>query len=248
MIELLTEIRDSLQPKGEFQIIVSRNKTDFTTIFEPAIQLDPNKEYKIALLDLETYFSFPNIGEENIIKYETPTKEKKEIIIPIGAYEFTELKEQIDKQLERNGDKDAIILDDNLNTFKMEMHIQRGYKIDFKEASGLKEVLGFIKDIYEEGFHIAEKIINILPINSIFVHINIIDGSIVNGSKEPVIYTFFPNAEPGHKIIQIPKNLVYLPVNKNSIRYFHVKLTDQNNRLLNLRGEELTIRFHLKEC
>ena len=47
------------------QIIVSDNKTEFITKFSPPIELDV--DYEIALVDLETYYSFPNI-KNNVLK------------------------------------------------------------------------------------------------------------------------------------------------------------------------------------
>lgn len=76
---------------------------------------------------------------------------------------------------------------------------------------------------------------------------NIINGSFVNGKQEPVIYSFFPNVAPGYKIIETPSSPVYLPVNLNTIRDLNCKVTDQRGRILNLRGETITIRFHLKQ-
>ena len=63
--ELLEKIALNIEPKESFQIVVSDNKTRFTTQFNPRIQLKKNKGYEIALVNLETYYSFPNITEEN---------------------------------------------------------------------------------------------------------------------------------------------------------------------------------------
>ena len=117
----------------------------------------------------------------------------------------------------------------------------------FTHRNSIKSVLGFTKDEYESGIRESENIVNILVINSIFVHINVINGSIVNGSQEPVIYSFFPKVSPGYKIIQKPVNPIYLPLAINNIRDFHVRITDQNNIPLDLRGEEITIRFHIRQ-
>jgi len=63
--ELLEKIVLNTEPKASFQIVVSDNKTMFTTQFNPHIQLKKNKGYEIALVNLETYYSFPSITEEN---------------------------------------------------------------------------------------------------------------------------------------------------------------------------------------
>ena len=58
---LLRQIVNNTEPKRSFSIVVSDNKTRFKTWFKPPIQLHKKKDYEIALINLETYYSFPNI-------------------------------------------------------------------------------------------------------------------------------------------------------------------------------------------
>ena len=53
--ERLERIAHNTEPKESFQIVVSDNKTKFTTRFNPHIQLKTHKKYEIALINLETY-------------------------------------------------------------------------------------------------------------------------------------------------------------------------------------------------
>ena len=69
----------------------------------------------------------------------------------------------------------------------------------------------------------------------------------MRGTQAPVVYNFFPNAAPGQKILETPHNLIY-PVTVDVISTLSVWLTDQDGEYLDLRGEKLTIRFHLREC
>ena len=68
------------------------------------------------------------------------------------------------------------------------------------------------------------------------------------GTQTPVVYNFFPNAAPAQKILEAPRNLIYRPMTVDVISTFSVWLTDQDGEHLDLRGEKLTIRFHLCEC
>ena len=61
MKNLLKQIVNNTEPKRLFSIVGSNNKTRFKTWFKPPIQLDKKKDYEIALINLETYYSFPNI-------------------------------------------------------------------------------------------------------------------------------------------------------------------------------------------
>ena len=60
-VELLEKIAKNTEHKTSFQIIVSGNEPSFNTRFNPKIELDREKVYEIALVNLETYYSFPNI-------------------------------------------------------------------------------------------------------------------------------------------------------------------------------------------
>ena len=61
MENLLKQIVNNTEPKRSFSIVVSENKSTFKTqahTFKPPIQLDKKKDYEIALINLETYYSF----------------------------------------------------------------------------------------------------------------------------------------------------------------------------------------------
>ena len=68
--------------------------------------------------------------------------------------------------------------------------------------------------------------VNILTINSILVSIDIISGSYVNGTTQPIIYSFFLDISPGFKIIENPHNLLYLPITADTIHSITIWLTD----------------------
>ena len=92
-----------------------------------------------------------------------------------------------------------------------------------------------------------EDMVNILTINSILVGIYIISGSYVNGSTQPTIYSFFPNVSSGYKIIKNTHNFLYFPITLDTIHSITGWLTDQNGNELNLRGENLSMRIHVRE-
>ena len=54
-------------------------------------------------------------------------------------------------------------------------------------------ILGFHSKLYISGIHDSDNMVNILTINSILVNIYIISGCYVNGSTQPIIYSFFAN-------------------------------------------------------
>ena len=59
MEDLLKQIAKNTAHKTSFHVILSDNKSSFNTRLNPALQLDRDKKYEIALVNLETYSCFP---------------------------------------------------------------------------------------------------------------------------------------------------------------------------------------------
>ena len=138
----------------------------------------------------------------------------------------------------RGGNSDITILP-NVNTLLSILNVDGAkLKVSFDVPNSLTNVLGFNRNTYGVGRHAIEQLVNIMSVNPILVHCNIIHYS----------YNFFPNAAPGQKILEAPSNLIYLPVTLDVISTLSVWLTDQYGKPLDLRGEELTTRFHLLTC
>lgn len=254
MEELLKSIEHNTRTKGSLQLIVSDNKTEFTTRYGTPIKL--RTQYEIALVNLETYYSFPNIDStNNSLRYSADSGRSWQFIqVPEGSYEITDLNRAIHLQMNQRNHYDKfnnhyyVSLSANDSTLRTALEINNPtYQVDFNVLNSLSSVLGFNKKIYSSGYHESENIVNILSLNVIFVEIDIINGSYVNGKQKSVIYSFFPNVPPGYKIVETPLNLVYLPVCVSEISSLTVRLTDQKGNLLNLRGEEISIRFHMRE-
>ena len=232
---------------ASFYIIQSGKNSRIETNFVPSLELEGS--YEIAVQSIETYNSFPNIDEKNNkIKVSLDHGASWfDLTFAIGCYEH----EDINKELQRmlvviGGKKDDITLAPNKNTFQTIMTITEMVQVDFTAQNSIRTVLGFDSHIYGQGRHLSEHTVNIMRVNSIFVHTDVIGSAYVNGSQSPVIYSFFPDIPPGGKIVVQPSVLIYLPISLSVISRLTSWLTDQNNQELNLRGEELTIKYHLR--
>jgi len=150
--------------------------------------------------------------------------------------------------MKRNGhNDDAVKTTANTNTLKSVLELQDDFQVDFRARNSISSVLGFRNQVYKEGIHESDSVVNILSINSILVNVDVIGGSYVNGRTQNTIYSCFTNVSPGYKIVENPRNLVYLSVILDKINKMETVVTDQNGKQLNLRGENLTIRYHLRE-
>lgn len=253
---LLERIASNTEPKSSFYILVSERNTLIKTKFRPLIQLDENKRHEMALVSLETYNSFPNIdSSNNNFRYSSNNGTTWfNFEIPEGSYEITDINEHIQRIMKERGHYNAsaeeycITLGSNNNTLKAVLEIATNYKVDFTTANSIRTVLGFKAQVYTSGYHESANIVNIMNVSSLRITSDVIGSSYSNGSTENIIFSFFPNVGPGYKIIETPVNLIYLPITTNTISQMETKLVDQNGELINLRGEELSIRFHIREA
>ena len=103
MKNLLKQIANNTEPKRSFSIVVSDNKIRFKTWFKPPIQLDQKKDYEIALINLETYYSFPNIDRSNNCVSYSPGANTPwfDIIIPEGSYHVEDISQFIQREMRK---------------------------------------------------------------------------------------------------------------------------------------------------
>ena len=174
MEALLEKIVQNTEPKSSLQIIVSNNKTRFRTRFNPPIQLDKNKQYEIALVNLETYYSFPNIdASNNYFRYSPDDGDTWfEMCIPEGSYDIIDINDTIQQKMRQNGHYDSvnekyyIAISANSNTLKSVLILENNYQVDFRHPNSISRVLGFYNDIYTLGFQESENVVNILSIKA----------------------------------------------------------------------------------
>ena len=232
---------------ASFYVIQSGKNSKVETTFVPSLELEG--PYEIALHSLETYYSFPNVDKKNNkirVSLDNGTS-WSDLTFAVGCYEHKDINAELQRQLlVIGGKKEDIILKPNKNTFQTVMTINGTVQVDFRSENSIRTVLGFNSKIYTSGRHLSEHTVDIMRVNSIFVHTDVIGSAYVNGSQTPVIYSFFPDIPPGAKIIVQPRVLIYLPISLSIISRLTSWLTDQNNEELNLRGEELTIKYHLR--
>lgn len=242
-----------LEGKENMSIVLSSSgSTSWSTVFSPPLYLDPKKKYEMALISLESYYSIPNLNANNNTFVYTDGSQTKTIIIPIGSYELADIDAEIQRQMKINGDYDStttpyIKLNVNTATLKSVISITNlVYNVDMA-ASTIRTVLGFNARTLRDFTNESDNTVNILSVNSIMVTCNLISGSYIDGVALPIIYSFFPDVSPGEKIIESPRNLIYLPITSSgSIGQIQIKLLDQNGDLIDLRGETITVRLHIK--
>jgi hypothetical protein len=205
--------------------------------------LEVDETTQLCLLSLQTNNSIPNIEPGcNTIGFINLSGEKKYITIPTGSYELSELECAIQNLLAKNGISFQLKAD--TNTLKCIM--TNSYDIDFTVEDNISRLLGFENRVYTAGEHESIKIVNIMRVNCIKIECNLISGSFSDGTPSQTIHEFYPSVPPGYKIIEVPRHLVFYSLNSTSISKVDIVLKDQNNSLINLREQPITIRLQIK--
>lgn len=238
------------------------NSSILTSNFYPEIEFDRSFNYSCALLELTTYNSIPNItnannklyfkGENGMKKSSNITKisEKENIYcvtIPIGTYEFAQLIPHINTAFREAG----ISFNIDVDTKTLKSTIKTHVELLFNRADSIHRNFGFKDQIITASkasglTKTSENTVSITSLNTIAVECDICVGSYNNGKPGHSIYEFPINVEYGYKIVEVPKHIVYLPINRYSIPSIQIRIVDQDGKLIDLRGEKVTCRIHVK--
>lgn len=207
--------------------------------FFPPIDINNHQEYECGLIDFQSYHSIPNI-DESVNKFFIGDSE---INIPTGTYEIESVYQYIKKVLDHSV---SFVLSINKNTLRCE--IASSLKIDFTRNGSIAPLLGFSNRILQANeLHVSDNLVNIFRINTIRVECDLIKGSYFNNKKTHTLHEFFPKVEPGYKIIESPRNVIYFPITKSPIDNITLSILDQNNQPINFRGESITVRLHIRK-
>ena len=133
----------------------------------------------MALVNLETYYLFPNLSDENNVFRYSPgfvevsrrgdeddsTRQRQwvEVQIPEGSYDLIDIAETIKIVIKQNGHNDeSIKITANTNTLKSVLEIKGDFQVDFRARNSISSVLRFQNQVYEEGIYESDSVVNIL--------------------------------------------------------------------------------------
>ena len=222
-----------------FTVSLSDTSSVLETHFFPPIELAPDKNYVLGLIELLTFHSIPNIDERN----NKITVDGQDVIIPTGSYEIEDIDSYILGSLADSGI--TFSLQANNNT--LQSTIKCSGQIDFRGGYSIGPLLGFHKDtLLVDELNISDSPVKILKVNIIRVDCNITSGAYINGESAHTIHEFFPSVPPSFKIIEAPSPVIYLPISVKRIDNITLTLVDQDGELINFRGEVISVRLHIK--
>ena len=74
----------------------------------------------------------------------------------------------------------------------------------------------------------SDKPINITRVVKIHLNCDCIQGSIVNGIREPILYSFALSSPPGHKIYKEPRIKHFKKVKKSALSHITIYFEDDD--------------------
>ena len=91
----------------------------------------------------------------------------------------------------------------------------------------------------------SDKILNLNTTNKIHLKCDCIDGSIQNGLRQPILYSFVLDKPSGYKIFSEPETIHYKKINKSVLNIITFYLEDDNNKEIDFNGETLTFTLQM---
>ena len=180
-----------------------------------------------------------------------PTKRTGYTLNP-GIYEVVDLNNTL-KYILPDNVKVTITIDD----IRLKSNLKTNQILIFTEKSFFYTILGFtqsrsypLEDIdghYQiiAGSYKSDKPINITGIDKIHLKCDCIQGSIVNGIREPILYSFALSSPPGHKINKEPRVKLFKKINKSVLSHIIFYFEDDDHKPVDFHNETISFTCQL---
>ena len=169
-----------------------------------------------------------------------------------GIYEVVDLNNTL-KHILPDNVKVNITIDD----IRLKSNLKINQTLIFTERSFFYTILGFrqsrsypLDDIDSHyqiiaGSYTSDRPINITGIDKIHLKCDCIQGSIVNGIREPILFSFALSSPPGHKIYKEPRVTLFKKVNKSVLSHITFYFEDDDYKPLDFHGETISFTCQL---
>ena len=194
--------------------------------------------------------SYDEIMDTLNLKY-IPTKRTGYSLNP-GIYEVIDLNNTLINILPKTV-KVNITIDD----IKLKSILKSTQTLIFTGKSFFYTILGFttsrsyplddIDGFYQliAGSYRSDKPINFTGIDKIHLKCDCVQGSIVNGIREPILYSFALSSPPGHKIYKEPRIKLLKKINKSILSHINFYFEDNDYKPVDFNGETISFTCQL---
>ena len=167
-----------------------------------------------------------------------------------GIYTFKDNSEALFNilQSEYPGPSNVIVIEYDDITMKTKLVVREGIiGIRFDEKSFFRTILGFASgwDYKHYNKFISQKIVNLSNTNKIHLKCDCIDGTIQDGIRQPILFSFVLDKPSGYIVFCEPKSIHYKKLNKSVLDTITFYLEDDNNEEVDFNGETLTFTLQM---
>ena len=169
-----------------------------------------------------------------------------------GIYEIVDLNNNL-KYILPDNVKINITIDD----IRLKSNLKINQTLIITEKSFFYTFLGFtqsrsyplddIDGFYQliAGSYKSDKPINITGIDKIHLKCDCIQGSIVNGIRESILYSFALSSPPGHKIYKEPRIKLFKKINKSVLSHITFYFEDDDHKPVDFNNETISFTCQL---
>ena len=194
--------------------------------------------------------SYDEIMDILDLKY-IPTKRTGYSLNP-GIYEIVDLNNTL-KYILPDNVKVSVTIDD----IRLKSNLKINQTLIFTEKSFFYTILGFtqsrsyplddIDNHYQiiAGSYKSDKPINITGIDKVHLKCDCIQGSIVNGVREPILFSFALSSPPGHKIYKEPRVKLFKKINKSVLSHITFYFEDDDHKAVDFINETISFTCQL---
>ena len=147
----------------------------------------------------------------------------------------------------------SITIDDD----RLKSNLKINQTLIFTEKSFLHTILGFtrsqsyplddIDGFYQliAGSYTGDKPTNITGIDKIHLKCDCKQGSIVNGTREPILYSFVLSSPPGHTLYKEPRVKLFTKINKSVLFHITFYFEDDDHKPVDFISETISFTCQL---
>ena len=169
-----------------------------------------------------------------------------------GIYEVIDLNNTLKHDLPNN-----VKLNITIDDIRLKSNLKINQTLIFTERSFCYTILGStqsrsypLDDIDSHyqliaGSYKSDKPINITAIDKIHLKCDCIQGSILNGIREPILYSFALSAPPGHKIYKEPRVKLFKKINKSVLSHITFYFEDDDHKPVDFNNETISFTCQL---
>ena len=184
------------------------------------------------------------------LKY-IPTKRTGYSLNP-GIYEVVGLNNTL-KYILPNNVKINVTIED----VRLKSNLKINQTLFFTEKSFFYTILGFtrscsyplddIEGFYQliAGSYKSDRPINITGIDKIHLKCDCIQGSIVNGIREPILYSFALSSPTGHKIYKESRVKLFIKINKSVLSHITFYIEDDDHKPVDFNNDIVSFTCQL---